>query len=84
MSKIDVVRAWKDAGYRAGLSAAERAALPTNPAGMVDLSDLQQESVNGGATEFVLTQIAGCFSCFYTCNRMHCDIVYTGRTVCGG
>src|SRR4051794_23240689 len=31
-SHVDVVRAWKDSEYRAGLSEAERAALPENPA----------------------------------------------------
>jgi mersacidin/lichenicidin family type 2 lantibiotic len=33
MSKQDIIRAWKDAAYRDSLSAAERAALPDNPAG---------------------------------------------------
>ena len=39
MSKYDVVRAWKDPKYRAGLSAAEQAAVPAHPAGSIDLSD---------------------------------------------
>jgi mersacidin/lichenicidin family type 2 lantibiotic len=33
MSKQDIIHAWKDAAYRDSLSAAERAALPDNPAG---------------------------------------------------
>ncbi|MFL6211716.1 MAG: mersacidin/lichenicidin family type 2 lantibiotic [Pyrinomonadaceae bacterium] len=39
MSKADVIRAWKDPHYRDGLSAAELALLPENPAGRVELSD---------------------------------------------
>jgi mersacidin/lichenicidin family type 2 lantibiotic len=40
MSKQQIIRAWKDRAYRRGLSAAERAALPENPAGRVDLDAL--------------------------------------------
>jgi mersacidin/lichenicidin family type 2 lantibiotic len=36
---MDIIRAWKDAEYRNSLSEAERAALPPNPAGIVELSD---------------------------------------------
>jgi mersacidin/lichenicidin family type 2 lantibiotic len=39
MSEVDVVRAWKDADFRAGLSEAELAQLPANPAGLIELSD---------------------------------------------
>src|SRR5262245_51100982 len=39
MSKLNVVRAWRDAKYRRSLSEAERAILPDNPAGLVELSD---------------------------------------------
>ena len=37
MSAIDIVRAWSDEEYRLGLSAAQLAALPRNPAGEVAL-----------------------------------------------
>ena len=40
MKKLDIVRAWKDATYRNSLSAAERAALPMNPAGELDNDEL--------------------------------------------
>lgn len=33
MSKLDVIRAWKDEEYRAGLSKEQLALLPENPAG---------------------------------------------------
>jgi len=48
MNKIDVIRAWKDEQYRMSLSEAERASLPQNPAGVVELSDADLEGVAGG------------------------------------
>jgi mersacidin/lichenicidin family type 2 lantibiotic len=47
MSKIDVIRAWKDEEYLASLSDAERAMLPENPAGYFELTDVELESVAG-------------------------------------
>ncbi|MCA9190010.1 MAG: mersacidin/lichenicidin family type 2 lantibiotic [Pirellulaceae bacterium] len=47
-SKVDVVRAWKDRSYRNSLSDDERAALPANPAGMMELSDEELGHVVGG------------------------------------
>jgi len=49
MSNIDIVRAWKDEDYRASLSDAEKAMLPENPAGLVDLADDDMSSMTGGA-----------------------------------
>ena len=48
MSKLDVIRAWKDAEYRSSLTDSQRAKLPDNPAGALDLSDLDLDSVAGG------------------------------------
>jgi mersacidin/lichenicidin family type 2 lantibiotic len=48
MSHIDIIRAWKDAEYRHSLSEAERAALPENPAGQIELNHAQLEGVAGG------------------------------------
>ena len=50
MHKIDIVRAWKDPVYRAGLSADELAQIPANPAGAIALSDDQLRVASGGAT----------------------------------
>jgi mersacidin/lichenicidin family type 2 lantibiotic len=44
-----IIRAWKDEAYRLSLSEAERAMLPENPAGSVELSDAQLGNVSGGA-----------------------------------
>ena len=48
MSKIDVIRAWKDEEYRATLTPEQLAALPDNPAGMVELSDADLHDAAGG------------------------------------
>src|SRR5262249_54034784 len=44
----DIIRAWTDAAFRAQLSAEQRAALPANPAGMVELSAAELTEVGGG------------------------------------
>jgi mersacidin/lichenicidin family type 2 lantibiotic len=48
MSKVNIVRAWKDAEYRQALSEAERALLPQHPAGIVELSDDDLAYTAGG------------------------------------
>ncbi|HKS26457.1 MAG TPA: mersacidin/lichenicidin family type 2 lantibiotic [Pyrinomonadaceae bacterium] len=50
MSNVNIVRAWKDEEYRRSLSEAERAMLPQNPAGMIELNDKDLETVAGGDT----------------------------------
>jgi mersacidin/lichenicidin family type 2 lantibiotic len=45
---MDIIRAWKDAEYRNSLSEAERAALPPNPAGIVELPDDDMHIARGG------------------------------------
>jgi mersacidin/lichenicidin family type 2 lantibiotic len=48
MSKIDIIRAWKDEEYRLSLTEAERALLPEHPAGLIELQDDQMMGVVGG------------------------------------
>jgi mersacidin/lichenicidin family type 2 lantibiotic len=48
MSIKTIIRAWKDAEFRMSLSEAERASLPENPAGIVELSDADLEKAAGG------------------------------------
>jgi mersacidin/lichenicidin family type 2 lantibiotic len=50
MSKIDVIRAWKDELYRNSLSEEERALLPENPAGLIELTDEDLGLAAGGVT----------------------------------
>jgi mersacidin/lichenicidin family type 2 lantibiotic len=52
---IDIIRAWKDEEYRNSLSEEQRAQLPENPAGLVELSDEAMQNVGGG-----LLSIFGC------------------------
>jgi mersacidin/lichenicidin family type 2 lantibiotic len=47
-TKTDVVRAWKDEDYRMSLSDAERKMLPSNPAGLIEISDVELGAVGGG------------------------------------
>lgn len=37
MDNVNVIRAWKDAAYFASLSDADKASVPTNPAGNIEL-----------------------------------------------
>ncbi len=48
MAHVDIIRAWTDPEYRETLTAAERAQLPENPAGMVVLDDDALAAMSGG------------------------------------
>jgi mersacidin/lichenicidin family type 2 lantibiotic len=50
MSHQKIIRAWKDEAYRRGLSEAERARLPENPAGLIELTDAELGAIEGGLT----------------------------------
>lgn len=51
MTKKEIIRAWKDEAYRNSLSQAERAMLPENPAGIVELTGAELEAAAGGRYE---------------------------------
>jgi mersacidin/lichenicidin family type 2 lantibiotic len=46
---MDIVRAWTDEEYYLGLSEEQRALLPENPAGLMELSDDDLQSIVGGS-----------------------------------
>ncbi|MEV4535218.1 mersacidin/lichenicidin family type 2 lantibiotic [Asanoa sp. NPDC049518] len=77
---MDLVRAWKDAEYRAGLTADERDALPHHPSGGIVLGDEFLDDVVGGRTEHVMslgccpgfTWTTYCGSCHPTC--INCNL----------
>lgn len=50
MSNADIVRAWKDEAYRRSLSEEQLASLPTNPAGSIELSNLDLEQLTSEPT----------------------------------
>ena len=45
---MDIVRAWTDEEYRLGLSEEQRALLPENPAGLMELADDDLQTIVGG------------------------------------
>jgi mersacidin/lichenicidin family type 2 lantibiotic len=47
MNKEQIIRAWKDEEFRLSMSEAELSALPENPAGLIELSDLETGLVAG-------------------------------------
>jgi len=48
MSKKDIIRAWKDPEFRAGLNAKDRGRIPEHPAGMIELDADELTKVAGG------------------------------------
>jgi mersacidin/lichenicidin family type 2 lantibiotic len=48
MSHQNIIRAWKNEEYRNSLSDAERAQLPENPAGLIELPDEELDAVAAG------------------------------------
>jgi len=43
----NLARAWKDEAYRQSLSVEERAALPANPVGEIELTEVELEAISG-------------------------------------
>jgi mersacidin/lichenicidin family type 2 lantibiotic len=58
MSGVNVIRAWKDEEYRLGLSEAERARLPENPAGLLEQTEAELERTVGGGLWLITAQAA--------------------------
>ena len=55
--KVNIIRAWKDAEYYASLSDAQKAEVPANPAGQVDI-DMDMAAVTGGRSGAVSARLA--------------------------
>ena len=77
MSSTDVIRAWKDPAYRESLGAADRANLQENPAGLVDLSDIELDAVAGGT----IVTVALSITCAVFCNPTKSAVC---KAVCSG
>ena len=68
MNNSDIIRAWKDPGYRHSLSSDEQAVLPANPAGSIELTDDLLDLVAAGDAVEARTAInftSGCCQSFY-------------------
>jgi mersacidin/lichenicidin family type 2 lantibiotic len=67
MSKQNIIRAWKDAGYRSTLSAAELAGLPANPAGAIEIPASELTTIAGGMPRFTpMCTLSNC-TCVMDC-----------------
>ena len=85
MSNVNIIRAWKDPIYRNSLSDAERAALPPNPAGAVEISDADLGKVAGGADKGNTTLVTkNPIVCSGMCSLNHTGICRTSSLLCGG
>lgn len=69
MGPRDIVRAWKDPVYRGSLTERQRAKLPENPAGLVNLSDGQLRSASGFG-DVIVTTFRTCTE--FTFRQYHC------------
>jgi mersacidin/lichenicidin family type 2 lantibiotic len=66
MTNKNIIRAWRDAEFRNSLSESDRASLPANPAGLIELSDADLNDVSGGrrAAATTLWTCTMCLPCF--------------------
>lgn len=62
MSRIDIIRAWKDEAYRKSLSKEQLAQLPANPAGSVELTPEEAAALQGGLGIACCTKTHHCVS----------------------
>jgi mersacidin/lichenicidin family type 2 lantibiotic len=75
MSTLDIVRAWKDEEYCNSLSDTQRASLPQNPAGIIELTDAELSAVGAGAAEensVILSITLPICPTFYMCSLTFC------------
>jgi mersacidin/lichenicidin family type 2 lantibiotic len=83
MSHETIIRAWKDESFRNSLSADERALLPENPAGLIELDDAQLQVAAGAMMPRGLSEG---YTCTIDTRICCCDSVYVcaskGYTFC--
>jgi mersacidin/lichenicidin family type 2 lantibiotic len=72
MKKVDLARAWRDEDYYLSLSAAERAALPANPAAAMSVSDADLKLTGAANATSALNSCTGTAICS-PCGRYNCD-----------
>ena len=59
MSEEAIIRAWNDEEYRSRLSDEEKAKLPSNPAGEIELTDDDLAQIQGGLDPIITTITRG-------------------------
>jgi mersacidin/lichenicidin family type 2 lantibiotic len=69
MTKLDIIRAWKDKEYRLRMSESDRAKLPPHPSGMVELENDEIGGVAGGDDKSSTHQLGtlGCCTIIIVC-----------------
>ena len=77
MSRVDIIRAWKDDEYFNRLSEAERLRLPQNPAGVVEVNDQDLLQAEGGTTYSLTFSCDSIIFCPYT---LGCSVTITIST----
>lgn len=65
MSSHQIVRAWRDHEYWLSLTETDRAQVPENPAGLVELMDVELEHVTGQTHAF--THCFASCTCYESC-----------------
>ena len=84
MSKLDIVRAWKDEEYVNSLTDMQRAMVPQNPAGIIELTDEDLHGAGGGQIAPVtvtFTADAFCQSLMYSCITLGCTVTIGGNEI---
>ncbi len=78
MSKVDIIRAWKDEEYVNSLTDIQRAMLPQNPAGIIELTDEDLHNAAAGNLQVPVTVTfsvdAFCQSLMYSCITLGCTV----------
>ena len=92
MSKLDIIRAWKDETYRNSLSSDEQAQLPENPAGTIELTETELKGIEGGVELTIhptppifYSMEAYCrrsFDCPYTVQGVFCPGSWAFGNIC--
>jgi mersacidin/lichenicidin family type 2 lantibiotic len=76
---MDAIRAWKDPEYRGALSNDQRARIPANPAGSLELTDEELSGIAGGR---FTTAACGVVTTTLASNQYRC--ITFNNTVCHG
>lgn len=77
MTANEIIRAWKNPKFRSTLSSFELDSIPENPAGIVELTDIESQAIRGGGDGQGVNATCGCLS--FGC----CPVVTTACTIQG-